>query len=130
MRLRKFFGSLLIAFGAVAATSVAAEPVLSPADAAKHVGEHANVCGLVVSAKFATHARGAPTFLNLDQPYPQQVFTAVIWAEDRDKFSPRPESLKGSTICVSGLVSDHQGVAEITVRDPRQIGAFNPPSGQ
>jgi hypothetical protein len=43
---------------------------LTAAQAKDHVGEPATVCGVVASATFATRTKGQPTFLNLDQPYP------------------------------------------------------------
>jgi hypothetical protein len=63
--------------------------------AANHVGETATVCGTVASANYAAGSRGSPTFLNLGKPYPNHVFTAVIWGSDRPKFGTlfraRPE---------------------------------------
>jgi len=57
------------------------------ADQAKdHIGEVATVCGTVVSPKYAVSSHRSPTFLNLDRPYPQQVFTILIWGDDRPKF--------------------------------------------
>lgn len=59
---------------------------LTASEASQHVGERATVCGLVASAHFAAGSRGGPTFLNLDKPYPAQIFTVLIWREDRAKF--------------------------------------------
>jgi hypothetical protein len=58
---------------------------LSAAEARDHVGEHAKVCGQVASTRYAEDRNGAPTFLNLDPPYPRQIFTALVWGEDRMK---------------------------------------------
>jgi hypothetical protein len=63
---------------------------LTAAEAAKHVGEYAKVCGEVVSTKYASSSRGQPTFLNLDKPYPDHIFTIVIWGDNRSKFD-QPE---------------------------------------
>ena len=113
---------LLVALAGVtlATTSFAAESV-PPADARKHVGEHARVCGKVVSAKYAESSRRSPTFLNLDESYPKQVFTAVIWGDARPKFKTAPELLKGHAICVNGTVTLYKGRAEMEVSDPVQI---------
>ena len=46
---------------------------------------------MVASSKFAQDSNRSPTFLNLDRPYPNQVFTAVIWGADRGKFKESPE---------------------------------------
>ena len=94
---------------------------ISPADAIQHVGEHTRVCGTVASAKFAASSRRQPTFLNLDEPYPHQVFTALVWGSDRSAFPYAPESLKGRRICVSGTIQLYKGKPEIVVSTPSQI---------
>jgi hypothetical protein len=58
---------------------VAAQKKLTANEAKDHVGETATVCGSVVSTRYATSSKGRPTFLNLDKPYPNQVFTVLIW---------------------------------------------------
>jgi DNA/RNA endonuclease YhcR with UshA esterase domain len=90
-------------------------------EALAHIGEDATVCGVVASAKYASSSKGKPTFLNLDRPYPNHVFTAVIWGEDRDDFPYVPESLDGKRICVNGTIKPYKGRAEIIVDDPDQI---------
>jgi hypothetical protein len=51
-----------------------AQTSISASEASHHVGEYSKVCGLVASTHFAYRSRGAPTFINLDRPYPNQVF--------------------------------------------------------
>jgi hypothetical protein len=63
-----------------------AEKKLTAAEAGQHVGETATVCGVVASGRYAERTRGRPTFLNLDKPYPDQVFTILILGENRAKF--------------------------------------------
>jgi len=70
---------------------VAAQDRLTPTEAASYIGKNATVCGQVASATYAARSRGRPTFLNLDRPYPNPIFTALIWGEDRGKFSGSPE---------------------------------------
>ena len=53
--------------------------MISPKKAINHVGEYKTVKGLVASAKYLSRVKGRPTFLNLDEAYPNQVFTVVIW---------------------------------------------------
>ena len=55
-----------------------AEP-LPAGDAKNHIGERATVCGKVASERTALGSRGQPNFINLDAPYPNQVFTILIW---------------------------------------------------
>jgi len=89
-------------------------------EAPSHVGETATVCGTVASANYAARTRGEPTFLNLDKPYPNQIFTAVIWGSDRPKFGT-PESLLGKSICTTGMIKLYHGRPEIIIHDPSQL---------
>lgn len=94
---------------------------VSPGDAINHANQAATVCGRVASAKYATSSKGQPTFLNLDKPYPNQVFTVVIWGSDRAAFPYAPESLAERRICVTGTIKVYKGKAEIIVSGPNQI---------
>ena len=66
---------------------IAAEHTIPATEAAKHVGEKTTVCGVVASTHYASGRKGQPTFLNLDKPYPNAIFTALIWGENRSKFN-------------------------------------------
>jgi hypothetical protein len=57
----------------------------------------------------ANYARGQPTFLNLDKPYPQQVFTVVIWGRDRMKFGTPEKQLADKNICATGMIQLFHG---------------------
>ena len=103
----------------------AAADQIFPLEAANHVEEQSTVCGVVVSAKYAISTRGSPTFLNLDKPYPNHIFTALIWGVDRPKFTFPPENLEGNCICVSGLINLYKDKPQIIVADPAQIVAFD-----
>ena len=105
----------------LAAAPVHAADPLDPADAANHVGEEATVCGEVSGAKYSDHRERKPTFIDFGPPHPNQVFTALIWGEYRDKFDYVPESLLGKRICVSGTITEHKGKPEIKVTEPSQI---------
>lgn len=92
------------------------------AEAGEHVGERGTVCGEVASTRYADRAKGQPTFLNLDRPYPNQVFTALIWSEDRPRFQEPPERrFRGHRICVTGKIGSYRGVPQIVVREPDQV---------
>ena len=94
---------------------------LSPEEASKHVGETATVCGVVASARFLSGARAQPTLLNLGKPYPNQLFTATIFGDDRAKFGTPEKTLLGKRICVSGAIREFRGVPEIILSDPRRL---------
>jgi len=94
---------------------------LSAEDAARHVGETATVCGVVASTKFDAHLRSRPTFLDFGRPYPDQVFTAVIFGANRAKFGTPETTLQGKHVCVSGSIREYRGRPEIILSDPGQL---------
>jgi hypothetical protein len=99
-----------------------AQETITPEDAAKFIGHQKTVCGTVASAHFAAKVKGQPTFINLDKPYPNQIFTALIWGSDRSKFEKPPETLySGKEICATGMIQSYQGRPEIVVKEPGQI---------
>jgi len=98
-----------------------AQNSISAAEAKNHVGEKATVCGEVVGTHYATKSRGSPTFINLDTPYPNQIFTVVIWGSDRPKFGNPEENYRSKHVCVSGVIESYRGVPEIVAREPGQI---------
>jgi hypothetical protein len=75
----------------------------------------------VVSARYADATKGQPTFLNLDKPYPSQVFTIVIWGENRSKFGKPENDYNGKRICVTGKITAYAGLPEIVAEDPKQL---------
>jgi hypothetical protein len=94
---------------------------LAAEDAVHHVGETATVCGAVASAKFDAELQSQPTFLDFGKPYPDQVFTAVIFGADRTKFGSPEISLRGKRVCVTGKIQDQHGLPEIVLGDPKQL---------
>ena len=99
----------------------AAAATLSAEEAGRHAGENATVCGTVASAHFARTARTAPTFLDLDQPYPDAIFTIVIFGRDRAKFGAPEKTLLRQRICVTGAISLYRGRPEMILDDPAQL---------
>lgn len=51
---------------------------ITAAEAKDHIGDRATVCGKVASTHYAKSSKGEPTFLNLDKPYPKEIFTILI----------------------------------------------------
>ena len=96
--------------------------VIRPDQAVDHIGEYKTVKGIVASAKYLSRVKGRPTFLNLDEPYPNQIFTVVIWGDTRDQFEEDPEYFfRNKKITVSGTIIKYKGIAEIIVSDLDQI---------
>jgi hypothetical protein len=94
---------------------------LTAAEAKNHIGEKATVCGNVVSTHYAPQSKGNPTFLNLDEPYPRQVFTILIWGSDRPKFGDPEAKYRDKQVCVTGKITSYRGAPEIVASDPSQI---------
>jgi hypothetical protein len=115
-RFATYFLFFLFAFTTAAQTNK-----ITAAEAKDHVGETRTVCGKVVSTHYATSSKGQPTFLNLDEPYPKEVFTILIWGSDRAKFGAPETRYKDATVCVTGKITSFRGKPEIISTDPKQI---------
>jgi hypothetical protein len=117
MRMLRIFNALFL-FLSMALLPAVAETITA-ADAKNHIGEQATVCGKVAGEKTATSSRGEPTFINLDSPYPNQIFTILVWRDDRKNVGELPRV--GSRVCASGVIQDYKGVPEIVVRGSGQL---------
>lgn len=102
--------------------ALAAKPIgIDAKDAFRRIGKKATVCGVVATAKYLKGSGKEPTFLNLADTYPKHPFTVVIWGKDRDQFDYAPESLKGESICVRGLIEQYRGKPQIVASSQNQI---------
>ena len=91
-------------------------------DAKNHVGDSVKICSRIYDAKFITRHRGAPTFLNVGEKYPNARLRLVIWAEVREQFDVKPEEFyKGRNVCVYGRINLFRGRPEIVITSPDQI---------
>ena len=111
----------LLAVILLAVSPALAQKTLTATEAKDHIGEQGTVCGKVVSTRYAESSRGSPTFLNFDQPYPNQVFTLLIWGSDRSKFGDPETTNRGKRICVTGKLTSFKGVPEVVASEPAQI---------
>ena len=107
--------------------ALAAKPIgIDAKDAFRRIGKKATVCGVVATAKYLKGSGKEPTFLNLADTYPKHPFTVVIWGKDRDQFDYAPESLKGESICVRGLIEQYRGKPQIVASSQNQIRLDKP----
>ena len=117
-----FFVASVVVVIAVCQVALSAQERISAADAAKYIGKSDTVCGRVALANYVVSSIGRPTYLNLDRPYPNHIFTVIIWGENRGRFPTPPEkAYSGKKICVSGPVSAFRGEPRIVVTGPSQI---------
>lgn len=102
-----------IPFAAAQAQSIP-QPSLTTAQAAQHVGENRTVCGQIVNTHIASSSHGSPTFVDIDQPWPNQVFDLVIWGDKKADVGNFP---KAGKICASGKITLYKGHPEIFLDD-------------
>lgn len=100
----------------------APEISISSSDAMQHIGVYAEVCGPVANTSFREDIDGSPTFLNFDHPYPNQLFTVLIWGENRNSWQQAPELLyRDQSVCVIGTIKLFEDDPEIIAESPDQI---------
>jgi len=98
------------------------QDTITTEDAPKFLGLQKTVCGKVVSSHYSARSKGKPTFINLDKPYPNEVFTVLIWGSDRGKFEKPPrEMYAGKEVCVTGTIKRYHGYPLIIVDQPSKI---------
>ena len=81
----------------------------------------AMVTGKVAQVTF----RPKTVFINLDEPYPNSPFSAVIFAQDTNKFGELPD-LKGKSIGITGTVKQYDNKPEIVLTNASQLKVLEP----
>lgn len=112
-------GFLVLASAFDLSAQTTAPVVVDAASAHAHVGEYVTVRGRV--ANVFTSAKGN-TFLNFGEPYPRQVFSAVIFAGSAEQF-PNVKRLEGRNAFVTGRVKLYKGKPEIVLSTSAQLTA-------
>lgn len=109
--------AFILAFGiALAATPVLAETIKS-GEAKTHIGQTLTVEGDVDNVHITASGM---TFIDIGGRYPDNTFTAVIFADDADKFRD-VDSFGGKTVDVTGPVRLYKGRPEIILKSADQI---------
>jgi DNA/RNA endonuclease YhcR with UshA esterase domain len=115
--------SLFLAFGLVFGSVLAAVPAraetISPADVKAHAGQTVTVEAAISDVHTG---RSGVTFIEVGGRYPDNDFTAVIFAGDAAKF-PNAGTLDGKTVVISGPVQLYQGRPEIILKTADQLKA-------
>jgi hypothetical protein len=120
MRNFRFVFALLFSFFVVLPVQSQTKRITA-SEAKDHVGERATVCGQAASTRYADRTKGQPAFLNLDAPYPNQIFTIVIWGSDRAKFGEPETKYRDKRVCATGSIKSYHGIPEIEAHDPTDI---------
>lgn len=93
---------------------------INTVQAKSYIGKKAVVCGTVVSTKLS--AKSGAVFINLDTQFPNQIFSATIWKNNRTNFSYKPEiELNGKRVCITGQVQDYKGVPSVQPKSEKEI---------
>ena len=112
-------------------TNSVAPAKIGTADAVKHYDEEMIVTGTV--AQVTVHP--AIVFLNLDKPFPDSPFTAVIHTEFTNDFGDL-SLLKGKSVEIQGKVKNYRDKPEITLESTNQLkvvgsaGSTNAPAAK
>lgn len=106
---------------ATAPTPAFATPAaISAEDAAGHEGDFVTVEGFVRNVH--TARSGSATFIDLDGVYPDNPFSAVIFADDMARVGD-VGNLMGRTVDITGKIRIYRGRPEIVVSTGKQIAA-------
>jgi len=85
-----------------------------------HIGDSVTVCAKVYGTKLLDKSQ--TTFINLGAAYPNSPLTLVIFSKDRPNFKEAPEVMYADkNICVTGLLKEYKGRAEIIIASPGDI---------
>ena len=82
-------------------------------------GEKIKVCGFAVSTKLSESGN---TFINLDQSFPNQIFSATIWKSNSLNFSYKPHiELINKNVCLKGKVTMYKNTPTMNVVNEKAI---------
>ena len=108
---------LAVVFAVLALVAPVEKPVITPEEAAKHVGEAVVVRGkitqIVLSVNLTTH-------INLGGVYPNHVFTVTIFKANQALF-PNVRDFDGKLVEVEGVVNLYRGKPEMVLTQRGQI---------
>jgi hypothetical protein len=94
-------------------------PTITPAEAAKHVGEEVILVGKVDQIVFTVNMT---THINFGGIYPDHTFTATIFKARQSYFSG-VKGYEGRVARVQGLVRLYRGKPEIVLNDAWQLSS-------
>jgi micrococcal nuclease len=93
--------------------------VIGACQAGNYYGKEVIVEGKVVDVY---RSKKNNVFLNFEKPYPNQCFSAVIFASDQYKFVQNPEKYYDQKVLrIRGKIQEYQGKPEIILKEPWQI---------
>ncbi len=112
-----FRSLILVAAISLGAAGMACAAPIVDSQALAHVGQTLTVQGKVSNVHVSPKGT---VFINFGQPYPNQDFTAVIFASSVAAFGD-VNRLQGRTLAVTGPISMWKGKPEMILRAPSQL---------
>ncbi|MGH8151097.1 MAG: S1/P1 nuclease [Steroidobacteraceae bacterium] len=94
-----------------------APAVVTPSAVLAYVGQRVTVRGAVADVHIT---RAGVTFIDMGGRYPENTFTAVIFAANAARF-PDVAALGGRAVEITGMVRLYRGKPEIVLRSPEQL---------
>lgn len=83
-----------------------------------YVGKTVMACGILRQVRVTSNQ----TYLNLDNHYPNQTLTVLIWGSDIPKFTARfgnIEAYTGKRICARGQIKEYKNTLQIQMKNPQ-----------
>lgn len=87
---------------------------ISTKDAPFYTGQDVIACGAL--HEVARFKRGL--YLNMDNKYPKQSLTFIVWGDDIKEFNKKfdgVETLVGQNLCGKGMVNEYKGRSQISL---------------
>ena len=89
---------------------------IMPYDAKNYIGENRKVCGNIAEVKEFNKG----FYLNFEDKYPNQPFTAVIWKSNKT-LAHQSVQFSDEYICVSGKIEEYRKKPQIIIKSASQI---------
>ena len=77
---------------------------ITPEEAAKHINDSTNVCGVVKEVHFVKKNETYTVYLEFGEKSPNEIFSVCIMDDVRKKSPYDIHTLEGKNICVSGKI--------------------------
>ena len=104
------------AFQSRAEDTNAVAATIGSAEASKWIGKQVIVTGVVAQVS----VRPSLIFLNFDQAYPSNRFTAIVRNKNTNDFESL-SALRGKAVSVQGKITDYNGKAEMELTRKSQL---------
>ena len=103
-------------------TETKAQTSITPAEAAKYMGDSVKICDLIVEGKYLREAKDSPTRLYMGSHQPDPLLTIVINKDVLARMGYDPEKkLVNKKVCVVGRITTYKNRPAIILQNPADI---------